>query len=1808
MPDDPDALIAGTTPADGTLPAEASSEGSLDLGYTVTTDAFSGPLDLLLFLVRRTEVDVIEIPLDTVIDQFVATVQAWQDMDLEVAGDFIAMAATLLEIKARLVAPPPETEATALDDDNDLFDPRADLIRQLLAYRRFKEAAQVLGELEVAAFGRCARRYREVIPDDPEDTPDLELGEVDAHLLMRTCETIFARISGLGPRTVPLDDVPLTQRIAEVQDILREAKRSTLIDLMARETALPARLGLMLATLECTRQRYLEIRQLEQYGNVDVRWREDEERTKPPELPPEEPQPTGRRRRKPPLVTYIAPPRPEGEVDEAEVREEDDGPQETDEQRFLREINDQCQVDRLLTVAQDVEKSFLDHWYEQHPELRPPPPPEAAATPTPEPVPAPTPTEAPVTKKPRPARSESRPTEAATTTADAPATAATTATEAVALAPAVIPEIIPTVAESEPTSANTPSDTTQADTTATLVTAEVQPAAIHDQTITATIANNAALVEAAPTIPDAIGPAPTDVIQTPDATPSADRASEMAGAAAIAEPSAVQAEPTIAPTAADPTPSASASATTDTTVPTTLDIELVTTPATAPLPVAATESENTAEIPAQLAPEPTAEIATPETDRADTATLSVESPLAPMSPDAEPVASAPAATRDDHPGDETLPGSPLLSAEAPASAPTDDLPDAASAPSDASTTALVTESVAPIATDTALLPASTTDPTLATAAAAESAITEPEIAEPLVPDNAAEVQSSEESSPVSAIIPDQDADRARHSEPERSPIDDEEEEDPEAELRRLLGGDEDEDAQDSRRARQAELDEVNAALLADNTPVRRYVETAEDGGTGLSATDYLAQLDVRNTPRPSSERAPATPVALVAPTAPSPDPSAPNNTEAESESDTDTHAHANVSPISTDTAPVEIVAKHPDSFASPVPHDGQQVRPVDNIPADTTSSIGGDDAPACEENADIDALTHAVPNDVTATASPDESNEATAVESADVQLAEPSSSDLRPDTETVVDTTPIACDEATPVDADAANTRVDAVDTTSVACDTIRDEATSVEADAGSACLNAVASSDDATTTDAITTMDTGVINDTATDAIAIPTRADMEQSSCARTEDEPPAAAHDDITAALPIAATSETAETAIPSDTVTSASGDDASIAISTTSDTTLALTVSSEDEATSIAAPPDASTEESPATFPDLPLAIHSENNPLTPDVAAALTVDLNAPSDSTRPAVQVPPAPQPAALASTRLLILPDDDSSDSGRLATSPRESAMLQAAARLRSGESGVLKSVSSRRPPVDLDETPVAGVAILQDPTPATAHRTVLTDTAPPDTPPPDAPPTADASDHATPSETPCETDDDMAARAQLRIWRIATVAAALGAAALWWWTAVPRNVLDVVETPPAVIDGGSPLAWRFNLDVLAPDRNATRLPQPSLTPACPGAWTWRDRRTLVFTPSAPMPAATTFTVHLPEGLRSADGFRLPAVADTVLHTPALSLDHADVETLTSEGTVVALTFSHPVDPARLATALSALRSGTPIEITVLDQTPATRLRVRLPGEGLATLHLPAGFTGTVGSQAAVGSLGLEQPWTQDVVLGHRLRAAAASAVMPGRGPGIIRIAASSSDGAMGDLSLLAQAAHSDGPEPVRVVVRDGVVELIGDFPPGGERRIIVDARWPDSTGKHPLASYPAAAAFTVAIPHRQPTLWLGSEATPGIIGLSGINTAAQAVDVLPAGTSDDALRTRPLTSPTAASDTPWNAKLDAADLLRGLPGGRYRIRVRSADTDATISVDKLVVPADRILAAWREWQDAQAVTPGAAESGLRICVVGER
>jgi len=248
--------------------------------YQVSLDAFHGPLDLLLYLIRRAEVDINDIPIAEITEQYLAFLQQVDDIDVETAGEFLVLAATLIEIKSRTLMPPGNAAAGEESTDGgvagtaageagsaslNMADPRAELVQQLLAYQRVRIAAEDL-ETRRASF---ARRYPwdAYIHDSMFTKPtEVELELEDVHVLdiaqayERICATIdFTR---LGDHHVQIDDTPIALHQEDLLDRLSRAAehRIRLQDVFEGHST-GQRVGLFLATLELTRLRRIRIRQ-----------------------------------------------------------------------------------------------------------------------------------------------------------------------------------------------------------------------------------------------------------------------------------------------------------------------------------------------------------------------------------------------------------------------------------------------------------------------------------------------------------------------------------------------------------------------------------------------------------------------------------------------------------------------------------------------------------------------------------------------------------------------------------------------------------------------------------------------------------------------------------------------------------------------------------------------------------------------------------------------------------------------------------------------------------------------------------------------------------------------------------------------------------------------------------------------------------------------------------------------------------------------------------------------------------------------------------------------------------------------------------------------------------------------------------------------------------------------------------------------------------------------------------------------------------------------------------------------------------
>ena len=228
------------------------------MAYKVDLEIYNGPMDLLLYLIRREEVDIRDIEIARIADQYIAYLEELQKLDIELAGDFVVMAATLLELKSRALLPrPPEVEEG--EEAEETEDPRETLIRQLIEYRRFKDAAVLLAER-----GReMARRFPRQIDakllaqySDEENVPPGEILQgVEIWDLISAFSQVIRTLGYSKPREVTYDDTPVEDAARDL--LARIAKERSILfsQLFEKGRGVTFLITTFLAVLELIRQR-----------------------------------------------------------------------------------------------------------------------------------------------------------------------------------------------------------------------------------------------------------------------------------------------------------------------------------------------------------------------------------------------------------------------------------------------------------------------------------------------------------------------------------------------------------------------------------------------------------------------------------------------------------------------------------------------------------------------------------------------------------------------------------------------------------------------------------------------------------------------------------------------------------------------------------------------------------------------------------------------------------------------------------------------------------------------------------------------------------------------------------------------------------------------------------------------------------------------------------------------------------------------------------------------------------------------------------------------------------------------------------------------------------------------------------------------------------------------------------------------------------------------------------------------------------------------------------------------------------------
>jgi segregation and condensation protein A len=230
--------------------------------YQVELEIFKGPLDLLLYLVKRNEVDICDIPIAKIAEQFLEYINVIQMLDVDWAGEFLVMAATLLEIKSRLLLPRPEEMAEAEED------PRLELVRQLIEYKKFKDAAALLEEQAERQQSRLARLPIE-IPSAP-DPAQQPLQHVELWDLVSAFGRLMRETSALQPRQIVMDETPIQVHMDRILQLLREQGRLVFASLFTPPYTRGRLLGLFLAILELIKSRQIQAEQPEPFGAIWV--------------------------------------------------------------------------------------------------------------------------------------------------------------------------------------------------------------------------------------------------------------------------------------------------------------------------------------------------------------------------------------------------------------------------------------------------------------------------------------------------------------------------------------------------------------------------------------------------------------------------------------------------------------------------------------------------------------------------------------------------------------------------------------------------------------------------------------------------------------------------------------------------------------------------------------------------------------------------------------------------------------------------------------------------------------------------------------------------------------------------------------------------------------------------------------------------------------------------------------------------------------------------------------------------------------------------------------------------------------------------------------------------------------------------------------------------------------------------------------------------------------------------------------------------------------------------------------------------
>lgn len=241
------------------------------MNYVVRLEQFEGPLDLLLYLIQREEMDIWDIPISRITEQYLRHIEMMETLDLQPAGDFLVMAATLMRIKARMLLPVQRTNEEGTEED-----PRRELVQRLLEYKKFKEAARKIEERETQRANQFTRPIDPAFVEEMKKEGDEVTLDINMSSLMKALAAVLGRFEEVVTHEVQLEPVSLDEKVEMLRARLQERGRIAWAELFEGVRSRIEVIVTFIAILELAKGGAVRIHQADNYSELWLWSRERE--------------------------------------------------------------------------------------------------------------------------------------------------------------------------------------------------------------------------------------------------------------------------------------------------------------------------------------------------------------------------------------------------------------------------------------------------------------------------------------------------------------------------------------------------------------------------------------------------------------------------------------------------------------------------------------------------------------------------------------------------------------------------------------------------------------------------------------------------------------------------------------------------------------------------------------------------------------------------------------------------------------------------------------------------------------------------------------------------------------------------------------------------------------------------------------------------------------------------------------------------------------------------------------------------------------------------------------------------------------------------------------------------------------------------------------------------------------------------------------------------------------------------------------------------------------------------------------------